>query len=316
MANQDALFTTLIEGLAQLNKRLTEEETTSEEIILELKQFESEYAKEIKIINDRLDSSAILTDRLVKEAISKLPKPKDPQKIDYSVVEKYLDEELKTLTKNRALETTKIKDEIVALVEAIPIPQDGEDGSDGKDATDKQVSNAVTKWVDENIDLLKGSDGKDGKSIRGLDGKSGSDGVGIEDIIIEKEYLVITLTNGEEKRLKMPKITKYFGSGGGSSVDTTKYDAHIKRDELLNLFNPKYPTSYKKPTKDGSGNIIKLEIFVDRTESIPLFSKDITYTNGNPTLVVITSHTTNQTATKTIFYDENGDYLDNELVVA
>ncbi|NOQ31811.1 MAG: hypothetical protein GQ570_11875 [Helicobacteraceae bacterium] len=341
MASNDALFTTLIQGLAELNRRVSEEEATSEEIILELKAFEEEYSKEIKIINDRLDGSAVLVDRLVRDAIKSLPKPQDPKEIDYSVVRDFLTTEINTLTKSRALETKNIKDEIIKLVSDIEIPKDG---VDGKNATDSQVSNAVSKWILDNINLLKGEKGQDGKSIRGLDGKSGEsgqDGISITDIKVEKEYLVITLSDDTEKRIKLPKQKVLVG--GGSSKQTAKdvpynnIDSDLtstnvksaldelsqasggvsdlvfkKRTEIEAMFDSAKTTAYTTLTR-VDGNITKIEVHEDITKVVHLFTKEINYVNGAVSQTLITRIVTGETLTKNLIY--LGSDIVNTVVV-
>ena len=74
-----------------------------------------------------------------------------------------------------------------------------------------------------NIESFKGEDGKDGKD--GIDGTNGKDGdkgkdgkngIGIKDITEKNGEIVITLTDGTIKKLKMPRDIRVISGGGGS----------------------------------------------------------------------------------------------------
>jgi len=101
---------------------------------------------------------------------------------------------------------------------------DGKDGVDGKDGADGK----------DGKDGINGRDGKDGKNGKdgkqgpigksGKDGKNGSDGlagVGIADIIGFGHDLIIKMTDGSEKRFRLPSSSSSFG-GGSSSISTVE----------------------------------------------------------------------------------------------
>lgn len=215
MANFQEIARTLIQGLANQKRTLDDLSIELEAVKKELGDFEGEYSKEVKVINDRIDAINVQIDKTIKEAIAQLPKQITPDEINELISSQLIsldakEDEFKTfitdyLVKAIAVVQSKVKDGI-----------DGVDGKDGKDATPKQIADSVEAWINENIDSLKGADGKDGKSIQGQSGKDGSDGVGIANIERSKDDLLITLTDGSEKRFKLPRISV---GGGGISLD-------------------------------------------------------------------------------------------------
>lgn len=82
-----------------------------------------------------------------------------------------------------------------------------------------------------NIESFKGEDGKDGiDGINGKDGakgKDGKDGIGIKDITEKKGEIVITLTDGTIKKLKMPRDIRVISGGGGSKGGGVSYYSNL-----------------------------------------------------------------------------------------
>ncbi len=85
-----------------------------------------------------------------------------------------------------------------------------------------------------NIESFKGEDGKDGKDgidgINGKDGakgKDGKDGIGIKDITEKNGEIVITLTDGTIKKLKMPRDIRVISGGGGSKGGGVSYYSNL-----------------------------------------------------------------------------------------
>ena len=85
-----------------------------------------------------------------------------------------------------------------------------------------------------NIESFKGEDGKDGKD--GIDGKNGKDGdkgkdgkngIGIKDITEKNGEIVITLTDGTIKKLKMPRDIRVISGGGGSKGGGVSYYSNL-----------------------------------------------------------------------------------------
>ena len=90
-------------------------------------------------------------------------------------------------------------DEIILNIESFK----GEDGKDGKDGA-------------------KGKDGKDGAK-----GKDGKNGIGIKDITEKNGEIVITLTDGTIKKLKMPRDIRVISGGGGSKGGGVSYYSNL-----------------------------------------------------------------------------------------
>ena len=101
---------------------------------------------------------------------------------------------------NSLVEKTKAQiDEIILNIESFK----GEDGKDGKDGA-------------------KGKDGKDGAK-----GKDGKNGIGIKDITEKNGEIVITLTDGTIKKLKMPRDIRVISGGGGSKGGGVSYYSNL-----------------------------------------------------------------------------------------
>ena len=101
---------------------------------------------------------------------------------------------------NSFVKKTKAQiDEIISTINTLK----GEDGKDGKDGA-------------------KGKDGKDGAK-----GKDGKDGIGIKDITEKNGEIVITLTDGTIKKLKMPRDIRVISGGGGSKGGGVSYYSNL-----------------------------------------------------------------------------------------
>jgi len=190
-----------------------------------------------------------------------------------------------------------------------------------------------------------GKAGKAGKS--GKDGKVGSagkDGLGIKNIRSNATNLIIELTDGSERIIALPKIRT--NNGGGFTAGTAspgKLDHLVNvnidnavegevltynsatntwiaqqpsggtsdtifknRTELEGMFNSAYTTAYSELIYTN-GNITQINVFENDTKIKQLFTKDITYTNGSISQVLITNTISTQTLTKDIYYDTNGN---------
>ena len=111
-------------------------------------------------------------------------------------------------------------DEIILNIESFK----GEDGKDGKDGA-------------------KGEDGKDGAK-----GKDGKDGIGIKDITEKNGEIVITLTDGTIKKLKMPRDIRVISGGGGSKGGGVSYYSNLN------------PTPYKVGGIEAGASFDNVEI--------------------------------------------------------
>lgn len=91
---------------------------------------------------------------------------------------------------------------------------------------DDKVTNAIAlinaklKTVKNGLDGKDGLNGRDGlQGLKGDNGLNGNDGIGISNITYKSNTLIITLSNGSEKKFKL-NIPSYGGGGGGVSQDT------------------------------------------------------------------------------------------------
>lgn len=133
------------------------------------------------------------------------------------------------------------------LLEAMTVkPQDGKDGKDGKDGrdgrdgrnpTDEEIAVAVEAWFAINRDSLRGPAGRTGE--RGPTGQSGPTGPagpvgpagpagpigpsGVGIALVEQRderSFWITLTDGKEFEIILPKPKTAMGGGGGGGIRT------------------------------------------------------------------------------------------------
>jgi hypothetical protein len=143
-------------------------------------------------------------------------------------------------------------------------PKDGLDGRDGADGergergpppTEEEIRLAVETWLEINSDSLRGADGVDGRDgdtgpagpvgpvgprgPRGVAGPSGADGVGIA--LVEQrtdESFVITLTDGKEFVIDLPKGKGKKGGGGGGGGGPRIYDIDAYFNSLAFNLDP------------------------------------------------------------------------------
>lgn len=135
------------------------------------------------------------------------------------------------------------------LQENIQQPADGADGKDGADGTpgraptEPEIQLAVDVWFEINSESLRGPagdngrdgadgrDGVDGASGRdGRDGATGADGVGIALIEQRDETsFFITLTDGQEFQIELPrgKDGSSYGGGSGGIRSITSVDGTV-----------------------------------------------------------------------------------------
>jgi len=187
----DELLSTLYEALAK-HKELIDGLTS------ELNQFEDAYSKDRELIQSQLDDIYVQIDRLVKEAVNRIPKPKDGRDavIDYNRIYQVLNAKINTLLTSKDKDINEIRADLKSyIIEQFATykPKDGKDGVDG-------------------IGI---------KGDAGSKGDKGDDGVGIEDIRLSKDTLVFELSNDTEKRVKLPsqKQTMIMGGGGGGGIN-------------------------------------------------------------------------------------------------
>jgi len=297
MNEENEIEPTLIEGLAALNQRLNDLEIEADGTKKEINDFQGEYAKEVKLLQQQIDDITVQIDRLIREAVKDIPIAKDGKDgKDYNedVAKALLKAEINKLVKQRNLETENIKSEVLQAVENIPV-QKGDKGEDGKNVTDEQIQTYITDWLDDNIESLKGARG-----IQGHNGKDGEDGISIIDAKIENDKLIILFSNGDEKSIAMPKPkTIYAGGGGGDS-------ALKQRVEIENMFITAQANLYTELSYID-GDISNINVYNNDTKTALLFTKDITYINGNISNIKILDKVNIRTLTKDISYDDYGN---------
>jgi len=186
----EEVFTSALEAIAKAKQRLDGLEEELSSISSELNTFEGEYAKEVQLLQEQINNQTLLIDRLVKEAIDKIPIPKDGENgIDG-------------------------KDAIVDyqyILSQIPTPKDGIDGQEGKSIKGDKGDKGDDAIVDYELlkEFIMANLPKAVKGDKGEDGKDGADGVGIVSITDNLGDIVITLSDGTIQRIKMPKFISH-----------------------------------------------------------------------------------------------------------
>ena len=225
MADYQKLITTLAQGLKNQIAKVGDLQE-------ELKGFEDVYSKDYKIVNDRIDAINVQIDKTIKDAIKSIEFPPTLSEDD---VTKLIKEGIKNIDED------KLKKDLEDYIEKhipppqeIPIDEIKEDiFTDLKQEVKKlqpkeidlqpiydEIEDRLKDFEAPNVDEIK-------KSLRAfiaqkvgeIKVKDGQDGVGIEDIKRVKDELVITLTDGTEKKIKLPKPqVQHVGGGGGVSA--------------------------------------------------------------------------------------------------
>jgi len=242
MADNQILFETIISGLANQLQKLKDLEE-------ELQGFEDTYSEDYKIVNDRIDDLVLQIDRTIKEAISKIQFPKSItlEEIKELIPKEYDDTELKSdlgsyLDRQIQINTNRIKTDIEKTINEIPQPEipTPEAIQYGKIQTDLQV------WINDNLDLFKSEFDSTqlkkelqaylAKKVSDIPkAKDGLNAVGIEDITRSKDDLLITLTDGTEKRIKLPKPQIQHVGGGGVSYQVATSVLIVSTDTDITL---------------------------------------------------------------------------------
>ena len=166
------------------------------------------------------------------------------------------------------------------------------------------------------LEILKENNllyGIDGKSIKGDKGDRGLDGIGIDKVSFKDNTITITLTDGSKKDFKLP--VQFVGGGGGIGENRvreiiaqsgTSTDLQ-NRAEIESLYKVAYSTSYSEFTYN-LGNIEAINIWDTSLKGTLLFTKSLTYVEGNITQIDITDHLQNKTLTKELSYN-NGNII-------
>lgn len=279
----DEIVSTLLEGLLHQKEQLGL-------TIEELNQFEKAYGKDSKITQDRLDKLSVDLDKISQDIETlKAIKPDTIDLSNYATLD----------------DIKKVKDGI-----------DGKDGANGKDGIDG-INGVDGRDGKDGINGTNGVDGKDGlNGINGKDGKDGkngidgTNGIGIDTITYKNNTLYITLTDGTKKEFKLP--VQYVGGGGYLNNSTTD-DTLKNRAEIEGLYKVAYSTAYSELTYSGA-DISAINIWDTNLKATLLFTKSLTYVNGNITQIDIIDHLQGVTLTKELSYN-NGNIISINKVI-
>ena len=194
-----------------------------------------------KELNDK--ANAILKDFEVKyeNYVKNIALPKDGKDFDLNLWEN--SEKNRDIIANKAIgelndlkaEITKFFQEQITNYNALV--KESESKIDDVVTNYNSLVEKTKAQIDEiilNIESFKGEDGKDGKDgidgINGKDGakgKDGKNGIGIKDITEKNGEIVITLTDGTIKKLKMPRDIRVISGGGGSKGGGVSYYSNL-----------------------------------------------------------------------------------------
>ena len=194
-----------------------------------------------KELNDK--ANAILKDFEVKyeNYVKNIALPKDGKDFDLNLWEN--SEKNRDIIANKAIgelndlkaEITKFFQEQITNYNALV--KESESKIDDVVTNCNSLVEKTKAQIDEiilNIESFKGEDGKDGKDgidgINGKDGakgKDGKNGIGIKDITEKNGEIVITLTDGTIKKLKMPRDIRVISGGGGSKGGGVSYYSNL-----------------------------------------------------------------------------------------
>ena len=301
----DEIVSTLLEGLLHQKEQL-------ELTIEELNQFEKAYGKDSKITQDRLDKLSVDLDKISQD-IETLKAIK-PETIDLSsyatldelrqAIEAIIIPEMPKIIKGIDGKDAEIDyNEIESLVIQWLQSQDLK-GKDGITPTEEDIKSIVYEWLNANKDSLKGAKGD---SVKAKDGK---DGIGIQSITYKNNTLYITLTDGTKKEFKLP--VQYVGGGGYLNNSTTD-DTLKNRAEIEGLYKVAFSTAYSELTYSGA-DISEINIWDTNLKGTLLFTKSLTYLNGNITQIDITDHLQGVTLTKELSYN-NGNIISRNITI-
>jgi hypothetical protein len=231
MGNTQIIIETLVSGLANLK-------SIQDDLIIELNEFEDAYSKEAKIVNDRLDNISVQIDSTIKEAIKQIQFPKGISEEEIISLIKAETDKINFDTSDIENQTTKqlgqLKSELLQTISEIEIP--AYEIPTSESINYDKIQDTISSWIENNSDLFKSEFDSTQlkKELQAFlankvsnipKAKDGQDGIGIKDIERVKDDLVITLTDGTEKRIKLPKPQIiHQGGGGGQNIENFSYD--------------------------------------------------------------------------------------------
>lgn len=227
MDNQ--IILTLTEAIVKHKEDIQELQSLLDMLQSETKATQDEVIKTKEVLEQRIDDLIISTQKMVdKVATSIKPEAVDYNRLEISIkakINRYLTDKDADITELRA----DLKDFVISNLSKFK-------PKDGKDADNEKILSELKSYILENKSDFRGAKGIQGESVKGDDGK---DGVGIEDIYKDKNgYLVIELTNGEQKSFKLPSSKVVSGGGGGINFNgLTELTTVLDTDYLVLLRN-------------------------------------------------------------------------------
>lgn len=289
---------------------------------------------EIASIDDKISQTLKEVDLLIEEAIAEIdiPEPIIPEKgrdgidFDEKIARTLLTKIFKEYVLDRDISIEDLKKDIKGYADTLAPSQE-------------ILSDLVKSFVTSNSDMFKGKDGSPGTNAVTIVPKDGTDGIGIADITIKDEFLIISMSDGSEKRIPLPEgkgAKRLVGSPNSSRASflskskdvriSSVKDGHIlvysggvwtneepatqtpgtsldsARIEIEALYKFASATAFKKLTYTGD-NITDVSIFTDETETSKLFTKIIGYNvDNNIDVIQITDEVNGGTIVKTLTY--------------
>lgn len=309
MANYQTIVTTLAQGLKNQVQKLNDLEITLSSITNELNDFEGEYSKEVKTLNDRIDAINVQIDKTIKQAIKDI---EFPTTINEDDVLKLIKDNIKNIDEDKLrsdlkayindsipepLPTDEIKEDLYTkLFEDVqrlkPDPIDYE-------AIYSEIDQKLKDFEAPNIDEIKKSlKAFVAQAVSRINVTNGSDGIGIEDIKRVKDDLVIYLTDGSEKKIKLPKPpTQFVGGGGGVSLQVASSTLIVSTDTDIEL----KPQSQNILVDCSSGEVnIKLPNPIDCFITGRSYKIGITKIDASNNKIVINSYSGETIALETL----------------
>jgi hypothetical protein len=201
-----------------------------------------------KELNDK--ANAILKDFEVKyeNYVKNIALPKDGKDFDLNLWENFKKDRDSIINKTVS-ELNDLKAEVIKFFQEQTanynaIIKENESQNNKKEANYNAFIKEKESRIDEiilNIESFKGKDGKDGKDgidgtngKDGAKGKDGKNGIGIKDITEKNGEIVITLTDGTIKKLKMPRDIRVVTGGGGAKGGIDYAQLKSIEEPLLN----------------------------------------------------------------------------------
>jgi len=215
------LIEALTDKLTELSNRLSTAETT-------LKQ-DVELSLE-KSVSTFLENVTDVLARQVQDEVAKIPPPENGKDADEEAIQQRLEQNLISKIPD-LIDYESIHLSLKEYVDSLPKPKDAPQIEDIEPILKKMVDGVQipqpdyqtiyrvisTKVETAEVNLRQairdGKDGKDGK--QGKKGKDGKDGIGIKDIRLEDNVLIVVMSNNKKYKFPFPIINVM----GGTSVN-------------------------------------------------------------------------------------------------